>query len=434
MDIQYTVIIILIGIMGCCCHSYNDERLLINYLFSDNRYNKNVRPVLNSSLPTVVNMSYNMYLLSQMNVADESACVYGMVKMSWNDEMLAWNSSHYSGIKNVIPPSGLYWKPNIVFDYRVLACGDLRSSLTERITLESDGTINAFFYGYIGAPCTVDVKLFPFDSHTCAYRFFDMSYDTTTFIIQLQDELPNMKMLYLNQEWNILDIVSSLKQTHILGTALMTYYYECTFRVSRRPGFILLHNVIPAGFVILLSLFVPFIPPDTGERLSYAITTYLATVFMTVSFYDNIPNSSLCITLMSYNLVTYYAISSLSLIWSIGIVCLSKQTTKQMKIPKCISIRLENRTGNNSSDPNMKSFDDRPENTFVNEEGNTGTVDIDKVDYNSDVSRIGWYEASRYLDKLFFTFTLICYLCLLGMNAIVFTNNSLNHCQSVLEA
>ncbi|KAL4240050.1 Neuronal acetylcholine receptor subunit alpha-7 [Mactra antiquata] len=362
-----------------------------------------------------------MYTLAEMNVADESVCVFGSIEMTWIDAMLRWNDTYYGGIRKVLAPHGLYWRPHISFDTNPSACDGRQSKVIERVLLYSDGTINLIFHGYIGTSCIVDVKLFPFDRHVCAYRYFDFSHDTTEFILHSQDKTVQYDMFHLNEEWEVSDIGSSLFIVPFSGNESWTGVYECNFKVSRRPGFIVIHNIIPAGFVILLSLFVPFIPPDTGEILSYAITTYLATVFISVSFYENIPNSSLCITLMSYNLVTYYAISSLTLIWSIGIVCLSRQSTKQKKIPKYIIKRLV-KTSENTSE--IKSADDY---AIVKEDGN-------KVDYNSDMSKVEWYDVSRYLDKLFFILTLVIYLCLLGWNIFMATNKTFNACQSTVIA
>ncbi|KAL4240055.1 hypothetical protein ACF0H5_000849 [Mactra antiquata] len=368
-----------------------------------------------------------------MVVTEESVCIYGTISMSWVDEILTWNPADHGGVKEISPPVDILWRPNIAFSRNPSACNDRESNVFEMVTIANDGRVSFLFHGYMATECIIDVKLFPFDHHECVVHLID-NKGINEVVLQTQDYLVEHEVSFPHAEWIVNDIVSSLNVKQVSGNISASAFYRCWFKVSRRPGFIIIHNIIPAGFVVLLSLFVPVIPPDTGERLSYAITTYLATVFMTVSFYDNIPNSSLCITLMSYNLVTYYAISSLSLIWSIGIVCLSKQTTEQMKIPNYITKRLEKKkTGDHSSDSKMKAFDDCSKHTIVDDVMNTDNLDIIKVDNNANMSRIGWYETSRYLDKLFFIFTLICYIFLLGWNILVIQIDEFNSCKSIYQ-
>ncbi|KAL4240054.1 hypothetical protein ACF0H5_000848 [Mactra antiquata] len=363
-----------------------------------------------------------------MDVTEESVCIYGTIIMSWIDEILTWNPADHGGIQEVSPPSEMLWRPNIAFSRNPSVCNDRNSKVVDMVTLSNDGTVNFLVHGYIGALCNVDVKMFPFDHHACGVRFFDHTKSMKEIVLQTQDHLAKHEISYPHAEWIVHDIASSMDASPMPGNRSNIAVYGCMFKVSRRPGFIIIHNIIPAGFVILLSLFVPFIPPDTGERLSYAITTYLATVFMTVSFYENIPNNSLCFTLMSYDLVIYYAISSLSLIWSIAVVCLSRQSSEKMKIPNFIINRVQ-KIKNDST--NYVGISEISLKTVEQEADKTEEIFPQKYDKTSDKSLIGWYEASRYLDKMFFIFTLTCYTFLIGWNVLVISVDEFNACKPV---
>lgn len=371
-----------------------------------------------------------MINLVDMNIASADACVFAKLEYSWIDEMLLWNSSDYGEIREILLPSGIYWEPDMSISIPHSACKGRDHNVLKRVTLQSDGTVRTLSYGYLGTQCQVHVKRFPYDYHECMFRFYDSTQNTKELILITNDTSESYSISYQHPEWLVEDMVSSTYTMLESDANFAAIRFQ--FMVIRRPGFVIIHNIIPVSFIILLSMFIPLIPPDSGERLSYAITTFLATVFATVSFNDNIPNNSLCITMISYNLVVYYVLSSVGLIWSIAIVCLSRQSTDNMKIPMFLLKRLK---GNKKRDQdfvcvsNKTTESNLDEQKLDNSKDTIATPSRIQTECKSACAEIGWYEVSRFLDKLYFLLNWMCYILVIGWNVHIISDESLNSCE-----
>jgi hypothetical protein len=86
-----------------------------------------------------------------------------------------------------------------------------------------------------------------------------------------------------NNEWNILEIITSAERGE----------YDITINLQRRNMYGLMTMKIPIHLLGVLNFWVFFLPPDSGERTSFSITTFLAfTVYMGI-LTDNMPKGSL---------------------------------------------------------------------------------------------------------------------------------------------
>uniref|UniRef100_A0A914W7U7 Neurotransmitter-gated ion-channel ligand-binding domain-containing protein n=1 Tax=Plectus sambesii TaxID=2011161 RepID=A0A914W7U7_9BILA len=77
-------------------------------------YDKNVRPVKNSSEPVVVSIELLTFGLLYMDQQQETITFMATIEMIWKDELARWNANEFGGTSSVLIPSNLLWKPDII--------------------------------------------------------------------------------------------------------------------------------------------------------------------------------------------------------------------------------------------------------------------------------------------------------------------------------
>ncbi|XP_053381958.1 neuronal acetylcholine receptor subunit alpha-3-like [Mercenaria mercenaria] len=323
--------------------------------------------------------------------------------MSWLDEQLSWNPRDYGGIDTISLPEGQYWTPDLEKPFHG-ACGDRAQDelfKIENVTLTSEGKILLSVYKQLGALCIVDMTYYPFDKHTCIHQFYSTKYAHNELAVNFLNEIIIGEIYKENQEWKV-----SKTESYVVNLTLdrMSVAYASNhITIERRPSFILISKFLPAVLLMILHLSVPLVPPDS-ERLSFATTTYLALLFINISFISDMPRNSIKIIMLSYFLLASNAIATLEVIWSIFIVCLSNTPTSKRKVPKFLLGLLE-----------VKDKEVTP----LKDEEN----DMDKPAKTADkLKDIGWYEVSRYLDKVYFIVSLFLVTIMFAVMVYIFND------------
>ncbi|MEQ2241843.1 hypothetical protein ILYODFUR_029534 [Ilyodon furcidens] len=88
----------LLSTQGLC---RNEEERLINYLFKEKGYNKELRPVK-----------------KQQDVVDVylALTLSNLISLAWTDYRLSWNASEFDGIEMLRLPPSMVWLPEIVLE------------------------------------------------------------------------------------------------------------------------------------------------------------------------------------------------------------------------------------------------------------------------------------------------------------------------------
>ena len=105
------------------------------------------------------------------------------------------------------------------------------------------------------------------------------------------DEAESSSYLH-NGEWDLKQVTVERHE----------FYYSCcpepypdveyTLYLTRRPMFYVMNLITPFIAISLLSSFVFIIPPDSGEKISLAVTTLLSLVVFTQLVMSTVPAAS----------------------------------------------------------------------------------------------------------------------------------------------
>lgn len=138
---------------------------------------------------------------------------------------------------------------------------------------------------------------FPFDTQTCSIFIAPWGYDSSelhiTGLVATRNE-------YLTQDHNSWGLVGLEAVGNNEGG---TAYLNITVNFVRRFEFFLINVLLPPTLLSVMNPCVFLLPAASGERMSFAVTCFLAfSVFMTL-LGDNMPKSSTPISHLSYYLM-----------------------------------------------------------------------------------------------------------------------------------
>jgi hypothetical protein len=141
--------------------------------------------------------------------------------------------------------------------------------------------------------CKVDVRNFPFDQQICPMKFGSWTHDGLRIDIQLHQAFGMDTQEYSeNREWHLKKAPGERKVT--MYSCCPEPYPALIFSmfIQRRAMFYVYNLVLPCGIIALLSLFSFYLPPDSGERVSFVITVLLAMSVYMLMVTENMPQSS----------------------------------------------------------------------------------------------------------------------------------------------
>ena len=205
---------------------------------------------------------------------------------------------------------------------------------------------------------------------------------------------------------------------------LSVHMVEVSFTLKRRPMFSLINIYAPIALMTSLNIATCYVRPDSGERLSFAVTLYLSLVFSTTAAIDTIPNNSLKMPFMSYGILMINLINTVGVTWSIFIVHLaSVKITDAKRIPAFILKLLERRRRilhlNNKINPDsdllpVKSREDGD--SQISENANVEEIECSDNVMSKDITG---QELAEVVDIVYFWLVSISIFLLLFLFVII---------------
>jgi hypothetical protein len=330
--------------------------------------------------------------------------ITGCFEIIWRDEYLTWDPFQYSGKRIIQLPKGKIWKPEVVLTKQsVNVESSVYSSGAFTPWLSYNGDVILIHIGTYQTRCEVDTTLYPFDIHQCHFQFIVSNHRIEELIIQLPTANINTKQLQENGEWYIENTNAAV--LHIQEERfehISVPMVDVSFTVKRRPTFIVNNIYIPIILMSSLNLATCYVRPDSGERLSVAVTLYLSLVFATTAAIGKIPNNSLKMPYMSYEILMINLINTIGVGWSIFIVHLANvKRVDTKRIPSFIlKVVMKRRNLSICSITEPESVtDDVLASLTCDDEVNEKAVDSSKPVICNDITG---QEVAEVVDKIYF--------------------------------
>ncbi|XP_071964743.1 neuronal acetylcholine receptor subunit alpha-7-like isoform X2 [Antedon mediterranea] len=285
-----TIVLVCILIVVPVVEPGEHERRLMNDLLSKFPYREFARPAINESDALTVAMGMTLQQIMDVDEVNQIITTNIWLTLAWTDATLAWNESDYGGISSIRLPPSMIWTPDILL-YNC-ANENFDSTYHSNVVVGSSGSCEWIPPGIFKSACSIDVTNFPWDDQVCTLKFGSWTYDGGRINLTKLTEEGDISTFKPNGEWH-------LKGVDVLRNVV---YYPCcddpfidiTFviKLKRKTLYYAMNLVMPCILISSLMLLVFTLPPDTGEKLSFAVTILLSlTVFMMI-FTESLPPTS----------------------------------------------------------------------------------------------------------------------------------------------
>ncbi|XP_012368096.1 gamma-aminobutyric acid receptor subunit epsilon [Octodon degus] len=256
--------------------------------------------------PTVVSVEVYVNSLGPISILDMEYTIDLMFYQTWYDERLRYNNTFESLVLNHDMVHEL-WIPDTFFKNSRKAVEHEITLPNQMVRIYKDGRVLYTIRMTIDARCSLHMFKFPMDSHSCPLSFSSFSYSMNDMIYKWQDNFS----LEMNEKntWKLLQFdltavsnKSEIKTTPAGDFVVMTFF----FNVSRRFGYVALHNYVPSFVTTMMSWVSFWIERDSAPaRTSLGITSVLTMTTLGTFSRKNFPRVSYITALDFYITVCF---------------------------------------------------------------------------------------------------------------------------------
>ncbi|XP_012663606.1 5-hydroxytryptamine receptor 3A isoform X3 [Otolemur garnettii] len=296
-------------------------------------YKKGVRPVWDWRKPTTVAIDVIVYAILSVDEKNQVLTTYIWYRQHWTDEFLQWNPKDFDNISKLSIPTDSIWVPDILINEFV----DVgKSPNIPYVYVRHHGEVQNYKPLQVVTACSLDIYNFPFDVQNCSLTFTSWLHTIQDINISLwrsPEKVKSDKSVFMNQgEWELLGVLTQFQEFSIDGSI---YYAEMKFYVviRRRPLFYVVSLLLPSIFLMVMDIMGFYLPPDSGERVSFKITLLLGYSVFLIIVSDTLPATAIGTPLIGIYFVVCMALLVISLAETIFIVRLVHKQDLQQPLP-----------------------------------------------------------------------------------------------------
>ncbi|KAG9482188.1 hypothetical protein GDO78_011082 [Eleutherodactylus coqui] len=393
-------------------------------------YNKDVRPVKDWRNTTTVSIDVMVYAILGVDEKNQVLTTYIWYRQFWDDEFLTWEPMEYEDVSQISIPTEKIWVPDILINEFV----DVgKSPDIPYVYVNHNGTVQNYKPIQVVTACSLNIYNFPFDLQNCSLTFTSWLHtiqDINVSLWRSPEEVKQDKSVFMKEgEWELLYVLPQYRMFEKNENS----YAEMEFHIviKRRPLFYAVNLLLPSMFLMVMDIIGFYLPPDSGERVSFKITLLLGYSVFLIIVSDTLPATAIGTPLIGNLLVGVYfvvcmALLVISLTETILIVRLVHKQDLQPHVPEWVKkLVLEKITvllciRNNKNTENTKDYE-RSVGTILPTKESSIVVDsilheiasirqyLEKRDEYRDIAK-EWLQVGYVLDVLLFRVYLVAVL------------------------
>ncbi|XP_069473642.1 acetylcholine receptor subunit delta-like [Ambystoma mexicanum] len=294
---------------GILCRSQEED--LINHLFKEKGYNKDVRPVKSKDETVVVYLALTLSNLISLKEADETLTTNLWIEHGWYDTRLSWNKTEFYNIDIIRLPADMVWQPKIILENN--NDGLFEVAYYCNVLVYESGYVYWLPPAIFRSTCPINVNYFPFDWQNCSLKFSSLTYSAREITMELKRDVDAENGKEYPVEWIVIDPAAFTENgeweiTHIpakknidRSVSPSSYkYQDITFYliIRRKPLFYIINIITPCVLIAFLANFVFYLPADSGEKMTLSISVLLAQAVFLLLISQRLPETSLAIPLI----------------------------------------------------------------------------------------------------------------------------------------
>ncbi|XP_074891290.1 5-hydroxytryptamine receptor 3A-like [Buteo buteo] len=307
---------------------------LSHYLLA--HYQKGTRPVRDWRTTTNVAIDLMVYAILSVDEKNQVLTTYIWYRQHWTDEFLRWDPAHFDNLTQISLPAESIWVPDILINEFV----DVgKSPHVPYVYVGHHGEVQNLKPIQVMTACSLDIYNFPFDVQNCSLTFTSWLHHIRDINLSLwrQPELVKFdRSVFMNQgEWELLYVLSRFQEFSVKSS---DSYAEMKFYVviRRRPLFYTVSLLLPSIFLMVMDIVGFYLPPNSGERVSFKITLLLGYSVFLIIVSDTLPATAVGTPLIGIYFVVCMALLVISLTETILIVRLVHKQDLQPHVPEWV--------------------------------------------------------------------------------------------------
>ncbi|XP_025095155.1 LOW QUALITY PROTEIN: neuronal acetylcholine receptor subunit alpha-7-like [Pomacea canaliculata] len=379
------------------------------------------RPVKNYSTITNVRVLFHLMAINDFDTASQKLTSTGWMQVQWQNEYLAWDPAAFGGVINIFPDPTQVWRPRLTLRNTMK---DLKAIGEEYIVIMAryDGFMEWYPAEQFETFCYVDVTYFPFDIQTCTWQLFIWAEDMGQ-LTSCSCGLPLTSASTLEMVREMISTQATKRNWTLDGALYPELVYKMTLK--RRPSLLVLTVLMPVLLLAFINVFVFSIPSESGERLSYAITTLLSFgVFMSFIL-SSMPSSAETVSIMVIDMSALLILSAVYVLLCIFTLRLFHRDDDKHPVPKAVQTFIVSLEVLLCLEPPNTKVDPVIQVMPVSDQDHQRPRICDTIKKKqlsrklaiTNPNEMTWRRVSRTLDKFFFRLSL---LIVLGSTFVVF--------------
>ncbi|KAK5599615.1 hypothetical protein CRENBAI_018412 [Crenichthys baileyi] len=296
----------LLSTQGLC---RNEEERLINHLFKEKGYNKELRPVEKQQDVVDVYLALTLSNLISLKEVDETLLTNVWIDHAWTDYRLSWNASEFDGIEMLRLPPSMVWLPEIVLENNNDA--QFQVAYYSNVLVDPTGLCYWLPPAIFRSSCSINVNYFPFDWQNCTLKFTSLTYNAKEIKMLLKEDgnethkhtvewiVIDPESFTENGEWEIIHRPAK-KNTYKHIPMESNKHQDITFYlvIKRKPLFYIVNIIIPCVLISFLASLVYYLPADSGEKMTLSISVLLAQSVFLLLISQRLPETSMSVPLI----------------------------------------------------------------------------------------------------------------------------------------
>ncbi|XP_071944267.1 neuronal acetylcholine receptor subunit alpha-7-like [Antedon mediterranea] len=321
----------------------NTESQLIRDLL-DKYIEPSTRPVRDHKNNVTVTIRLLVSQVIEINEKRQEITVSGWFKMLWKDEFMVWDPNDYNNITEIFVEQSALWLPDVTLYNNVDGeFEQIKRSLHLRVN--NEGTVHLTTPMIVKSFCKMYLKYFPFDEQKCALEFAPWNYH-----IKQQDLIPEtgsesqQTQFNPNGAWSLKDV----------SVQYITEKYNCcpepfskvvfTIILKRRERFFVEIILLPCCLLSILTMFVFLLPPESGEKMSFGVSTLLSILLFQQMISDALPPSADSTPILQIYFTMLTCMSCISIVCSAVLLNIYNRNQPE-DIPKWLASILFGKVG-----------------------------------------------------------------------------------------
>ncbi|KAK6186079.1 hypothetical protein SNE40_008185 [Patella caerulea] len=306
-DLQVIFWIVGMVIASVNAATKEDRYNLYTEIFRGSEYSPHLRPVESDTDALEVLVTFSLISISEVQEKDQTLVAFGYIGLKWKDTFLAWNSTRFNGLRDMVVPQFKVWRPDVIIGNMVKKTTELGFDGMP-IRLTNTGDVFWFPNVLFQTACDINIQYYPFDTQVCTIQLNPLVSSLDEIKLRLADDHNASAEYGPNGQWELLNI--SMKEAKDDFKSILKF--ELTLK--RRRSFYIMNIILPVIFLSLMGNLVFALPAESGEKMSLTITILLAYVVYLTIISENMPQTSIHISLLAVYLTILVALSSVSVI------------------------------------------------------------------------------------------------------------------------